>query len=273
MQDLFFNGNGKDVKIVTVGISLICSDGIVIGADRKVTMSRGTRIKSLENKIFTLSFRDGKKFLVCIAGSIDHAKRVMFEIDPCNIDTLDCQRFRDMVESNISRLRWKLSQRNMEYDATLLFGMIDIGNRPTIGHIMPSGLVELKYEGYFTTGIAAPYAEIVLKDSYDKNLTIEDAKLIVGGLIDKIGKVDNDVEGMDVYCISSQTEAIVQLSWEERNAVTSEATFSLDLKKDLENVKSNVKYWTDFMNRMSKKRELEKRPQEQIKDQSKDANI
>jgi 20S proteasome alpha/beta subunit len=180
MQDVFIS-NGKDIKLVTVGIALVCSDGVVIGADRKVTMSRGTRIKSLESKIFTLAFRDGKQFLVCVAGSIDHAKRAMLEINPCNLDTLDCSKYRDMVESNISRLRWRLSDRGLTYDATLLFGMIDIGNRPVIGHIMPSGLVEVKYDGYFTAGIAAPYAEIVLKDSYEARISVEDAKLIVGG--------------------------------------------------------------------------------------------
>lgn len=250
----------REDDFMTVTIALVCRDGIVIGADKKVTMSRGTRIKSLEYKIFTLSFRDGKKLLICGAGSSDHVRRAMSEINPCNYDSLDCSTYRDWVESNISRLRLKLSDRGLIYDATLLFGMIDPGNRPVIGHIISSGLVELKYEGYFTAGIAAPYAEIVLKDSYSKDLVMEDAKLIVGGLIEKIGKVDNDVEGMDVFCMSSFNEEIIGLTWEERQAVVAEESFSFDFKRSLEDVKRKVKYWEDIL----KKPEIEEEQEEKI---------
>jgi 20S proteasome alpha/beta subunit len=263
----------RELRQMTVGIAMVCSDGIVIGADRKVTMSRGTRIKSLESKIFTLSFRDKKKLLVCIAGSIDYAKRAMAEINPYNFDSLDCSTYRDWVESTISRLRLKLSDKGLTYDATLLFGMIEnIGNRPVIGNILPSGLVEIKYDGYFTTGIAAPYAEIVLKDSYSKDITIEDAKLIVGGLIEKIGKVDNDVEGMDVFYISEIDESIGELIWEERNAISSGDSFSFDLKQNLPNVKTNIKYWSDLLEKAKTRRQIREEIKEQIEDQSKDSN-
>lgn len=237
----------EDIRTMTVGIAVVCRDGVVIGTDRKVTMERGTRIKSLEAKIFTLSFRDEKKLLVCVAGSIDHAKRAMHEINPYNFDRVDCSTYRDWVEGSISRLRLKLSDRGLTYDATLLFGMIDTGDRPVIGHVMPSGLVEVKYDGYFTAGIAAPYAEIVLKDSYSMDISVTDAKLIVGGLIDKIGKVDNDVEGMDVFYISATDEQIDGLTWSERNAVTGEDSFSFDFKRNLESVKKVVKYWDELL--------------------------
>lgn len=255
--------NKEDIKTMTVGIAVVCQDGVVIGADRKVTMERGTRIKSLEPKIFTLTFRDGKNLLVCVAGSIDHAKRAMLEINPYNFDSLDCSTYRDWVEGNISRLRLKLSDRGLTYDATLLFGMIDIGNRPVIGHIMPSGLVEVKYDGYFTAGIAAPYAEIVLKDSYSKDIGVTDAKLIVAGLIDKISKVDNDVEGMDVFYISTVNEQIDGLTWSERSAVTGEDSFSFDFKRNLEDVKRIVKYWDDLLEKRQEQPLLEEKPQEE----------
>jgi len=250
----------RGLNIMTVTIAIVCSDGVVIGADRKVTMSRGTRIKSLEQKIYTLSFRDGKKLLICGAGSTDQVRRAMFEINPVTLDTMDCNAYRDMVESTIARLRWKLSERNLIYDATLLFGMID-AHKPVIGHITSSGLVELKYEGYFTEGIAAPYAEIVLKDSYSKDMSVDDAKLIVGGLIEKIGKVDNDVEGMDVFYMASTDERIDGLTWEERQAVISEDSFSFDFKRNLENVKSNIEYWKNLLKKPEKE-EQHKEPEQ-----------
>jgi 20S proteasome alpha/beta subunit len=258
--------DGREFKIVTVGIGIVCENGVVIGADRKVTMSRGTRIKSLENKIFTLTFRDGKKLLVCGAGTTDHLKRAMSEINPYNFDTLDCGTYRDLVESNISRLRLRLSDRGLTYDATLIFGMIDVGNKPVIGHILPSGFVEIKYEGYFTTGIAAPYAEIVLKDSYSKDISLEDAKLIAGGLIEKIGKVDNDVEGMDVFCISVIDEQINELTWSERHAVSEENSFSFDFKRSLEDVRKVIKHWDDLLEEAEKKAQLKVQPKAQIEE-------
>lgn len=243
----------KGVFIVTVGIAVACVDGVVIGADRKVTMSRGTRIKSLENKIFALSFRDGKNLLVCCAGMIDYAKRAITQINPSNFDSIGCGSYRDWAEGCITRLKWSLSERGLTYDATLLYGMIDTDSSPVIGHIMPTGLVETKYQGYFTAGVGAPYAEMVLKDSYSPAITVEDAKLIVGGLIDKIGQVDNDVEGMDVSYISSIDEQIYSLSWSERQAVTGEDKFSFDLKTNLDNVKKTIKYWDDLLENARKK--------------------
>lgn len=266
MQD-FFSFNEKDIKPVTIGIAVICNDGLVIGADRKVIMERGTRIKSLENKVFTLSFRDKKRLLICVAGTFDHAKRAMDEINPWNIDTLDCGSYRDMIESNISHLRWKLSQKGLTYNATLLFGMIDRGV-PVIGHIMPSALVELKYDGYFTAGIAASYAEMVLKDSYSKDITIMETKLIIGGLIEKIGKVDDDVEGMDVFSISAIDESIEGLTWEQRNAISSEDSFSFDLKQNLPAVKTKIEYWIDLLKKAESKREMKQEMKEQIEDKS-----
>ena len=242
----------KGINIVTVAIAVTCADGIVIGADRKVTMSRGTRIKSLENKIYTLSFKDGKHLLVCGAGSTDHARRSISAINPINVDSMGCSAYRDMVESTVSRLRASLNGIGLVYDATLLFGMIDDTNKPVIGHITTSGLTELKEDGYFTAGIAAPYAEIVLKDSYSPKINIEDAKLIVGGLINTIGKVDNDVEGMDVFYISTSENIVKALTWSERQALEDENMFSIDFRRDVDKVKERVNHWDDLLAKPTK---------------------
>jgi 20S proteasome alpha/beta subunit len=232
---------------VTVGIVVACKEGVVIGADRKVTRYRGTRIKSLEDKVHKLLFRDGRSFLICYSGSGDFAERAIAEIDPSAFDA-DCSFYRDVIEGRISRLQQRLADRGVNYDATLLFGVIDLNGKSAIGHITPSGLTELKTQGYFTTGIAAPYAEIVLKDSYSREMTIEDAKLIVGGLIEKIGMVDNDVEGMDVFSLSTKDKQVKELSWAERQGIKMKP-LSFDFREELDDLKREIKDWQEWEER------------------------
>lgn len=244
----------KGGKIVTIGIVVACRDGIVVGADRKVVRSRGTRIKSLEDKIHKLSFKDKRGFLICSSGGADFARRAIAEINPATFrEDTTCSFYRDIIEGRISRLEYELRKKGIEYDATLLFGTIDVDGKPIIGHITPSGVTEIKNKGYFTTGIAAPYAELVLRDSYTPKMTIGDAKLIVGGLIDKIGKVDNDVEGMDVFSVSTKDAQKVEgLSSAERSGIE-EKPLSFNFKEELDSLKEAVREWQELFDKLEKK--------------------
>lgn len=238
---------------MTVGIVVACIDGVVIGADRKVTKSRGTRIKSLEDKVYPTTFRDGRDILFCHSGGSDFARRALDEIDPVDIpETMDCNDYRDAVENRICKLQNRISYRGLEYDATILFATIDTDDKPTIGHITPTGVTEMRQKGYFTTGIAAPYAELVLQDSYSDDISIQDAKLIVGGLIQKIGKVDNDVEGMDVFIIPINTRRAAEIAWAERQAIETEP-LSFNFKDELDELRREVLYWQKFQKRAERK--------------------
>lgn len=247
---------------MTVGIVIACKDGIVIGADRKVTRSRGTRIKSLEDKIVKLKFRDGRNLLVCSSGGSDYARRAIEAIDPSELGRdVDCSAYRDMIEGRISRLQSRLADRGLEYDATLLFGMIDVNDTPVIGHTIPSGLTEMEHKGYFTTGIAAPYAELVLQDSYVPIISVADAKLIVGGLIERIGKVDNDVEGMDVFSICVKVNEIEELTWAERRGIEQEP-LSFNFKEELDDLRKAIGTWqrfADYQEKVRKEQEEKER--------------
>ena len=80
----------REGRQVTVGIVVACKDGIVVGADRKVVRSRGTRVKSLESKITRLMFKDGRNLLVCYSGTGDFGRRGIGAIDPSGFD--ECRR-------------------------------------------------------------------------------------------------------------------------------------------------------------------------------------
>jgi hypothetical protein len=71
------------------------------------------------------------------------------------------------------------------------------------------------------------------------------------------------VEGMNVFYLSTSDESIQGLTWEERNAITSENSFSFDLKQNLPNVKTNINYWTELMSKSKQKMETD-----QIEDKS-----
>jgi 20S proteasome alpha/beta subunit len=248
---------------VTVGIVVACKDGVVVGADRKVTMSRGTRIKSLEDKVFHLSFKDGRNLLVCGSGGTDLVRRAIGQINPSDCDKdVDAFSYRDIVERNIALLRRMLAERALDYDADLLFGMVDTDNRPFIGHITASGLTETRVTGYYTTGVGAPYAELVLQDSYSENINVEDAKLIVGGLIEKIGTVDNDVEGMDVFWIATRDRQVGKLAWWERMGISREP-LSFDFREELSDLKGEIGRLRDFAMKALEEAETKKREEEE----------
>ena len=247
---------------MTIGIVIACADGVVVGADRKAVRHRGTRVKSLEDKIAQFQFRDRKPLLFCVAGGADVGNRAIDRLNPVNYgEDADAEFYRDFCERQVSRLAAELTVRGLEYDATLLLGMIDSNNHPFIGHITGNGLTESKRSGYFTAGIGAPYAEMVLKDSFSLSLTCEDARLIVAGLIDAIGKVDNDVEGLDVFSISSASADVVSLTQAERQALSFHP-LSFDFKDDLQEIKEEIIRW----------QELEKSMERSISEASKPAS-
>jgi 20S proteasome alpha/beta subunit len=238
---------------VTIGIAVACSDGVVVGADRKVTRYRGTRVKSLEGKIHKMQFKDGRNLLACSAGSPDLAFRFLASMSPAELGAnINAYGYRDFVESQISGLASQLSQRGIDLDVAILFAMVDNGS-PYVGHVIPAGLTEIRYTGYFTTGIAAPYAELVLHDTYSPELSVGDAKLIVAGLIDRIGKVDNDVEGMDVFYIQAADGTAQPLTLADRQGLNF-APFSFDLRGDLDAVKASIQRWEQIYESMARRR-------------------
>lgn len=248
---------------MTVGMVVACNDGIVIGADRKVTRSRGTRIKALEDKIHQSQFGDGRHILFCSSGLLDFARRALDEIEPQTLaEATDCSSYRDIVESKVCRIVTRLAVKGLDYDAVILFATTDTDGTPTIGHITPSGVTEMRTQGYFTTGIAAPYAELVLQDSYSQDISIDDAKLIVGGLIWRIGMVDNDVEGMDVLTIPKNTKKATTLTWAERQAIEVE-TLSFNFRDELDELKAEIDYWQKFRKKMDRKHAKEKKTPEE----------
>jgi 20S proteasome alpha/beta subunit len=233
----------RKVNPVTVCVEIACQDGVVIGADRKVVRERGTRIESLEDKIVRLAFQNGNPLLCCSAGGADLASRAISLIDPSGWPgNVDADSYRDSVERAIAGYTASLNARGIMNDSILLFGMINLNDEPVVGHITPMGLTETRRSGYFTAGIAAPYAEMVLQDSFHEELNIQDAKLIVGGLIVKIGQVDNGVEGMDVLTISSQSRSAEEISFAERQAIET-TPLSFDFSEELDEVKEEIEYW------------------------------
>jgi 20S proteasome alpha/beta subunit len=238
----------RGLKRVTVGIAMTCKDGIVIGADRKVTRYRGTHVKSLETKIVSSQFKDGRIVLCCYAGNYDFANRILVEINPEIIESpLGCDDWRDIIETNVCKLSDKITGKGLEFDTTILFATIDADSTPTVGHVTTTGGTELGTERYFTTGIAAPYAEFVLNDVYDANMSIYEARLMIASLIHKIGEVDNDVEGLDVYAIKSDSpKKIIELTKAERYAID-DTPLSLHFMEDLDTLKKEIKTWRDIV--------------------------
>ncbi len=81
-----------------------------------------------------------------------------------------------------------------------------------------------------------------MQDSYDTELKVADARLIIGGLIERTGKVDNDVEGMDVYSITAKSNKVEGITWAERQGIEREP-LSFNFKEELDDLKDKSDRW------------------------------
>ena len=164
---------------MTVGVAILCSDGIVIASDSLATFSRGAPVARNTNKVHIIRHDDllhpvalvGAGMSAFIDKFIDRAKREGIAFASQKIDAkLDIVDFVERVGESICSLLLKeyVIDRNQffggpisEYSLSLIVAGATRDGEMRCYYIHGTGLAE-SIEGYGTVGSGAAYAELFL---------------------------------------------------------------------------------------------------------------
>jgi len=164
---------------MTVGITILCKDGIVLAADSLATFSRGAPVARYTNKVYELKHGDllhpvaivGAGMTAFIDKFVDRAKRDGIAAASKSINRkLDIVDFVERVgETTVSFLfkEYALDRNKFfevpvsHFSLSLLIAGATRDGELRAYHIHSEGLSE-SISGYGTTGSGAPYAELFL---------------------------------------------------------------------------------------------------------------
>lgn len=192
---------------MTLGIVLNCTDGIVVGSDRKTVRDKGVRIQRKTTKINKFSLGPDHPLLCCQAGARTVAQRVLSQIDPDFVEVESGENLsfptymNQVVEKNIPQFARNYKTKHGEMPNFRL-GMGTIrDDQPVAATVYPTG--EFDYdERYTAIGSGSLLAEHFLRDPYAHSLSIEEGRKFVGYIIQRVSQVDSNVEGIDVRSIN-----------------------------------------------------------------------
>ena len=164
---------------MTVGVAILCENGIVMASDSLATFTRGVPVTRNTNKLHIIQ-HDGLLHPIALVGAgmsafidkfVDRAKResIARTSEALN-DKLDIVDFVECVGESICSNLFKeymidraqsLGGRFVEYSLSLIVAGATRGGEMRCYHIHSPGLAE-SIEGYGTVGSGAAYAELFL---------------------------------------------------------------------------------------------------------------
>ncbi len=189
----------EKLKTGTTTVGLVCSGGVVLGAERKATMG------------YLVASKDTRKILpvdehiaITIAGLVGDAQALERYIKA----ELKLYRLHEERRIPVRSAAYLIAnilyaRRFYPYYVQLLVGGYD--EEPKVFSLGADGSV-LEEKEYFSTGSGSPIALGVLEDGYKKNMTIEEGKRITARAISAAIKRDiaSGGSGIDITVIDSK---------------------------------------------------------------------
>lgn len=197
---------------MTLGIVVNCSDGVVVGSDKKVVQDKGVQIQRLDSKVQQYNLAENCLVLCTIAGASTVGQRILARIDPQQVDEqLDFWGYMSEVVERIvpAFASSYLSKHGNFPNTTIALGGI---TRDPDGNCYPIGATvygdgNFDYEFQYTAiGSGSLIAEILLRDAYSYDLTIERGRELVAYVIHRVSEVDSNVEGFHINSINLNGE-------------------------------------------------------------------
>lgn len=199
---------------MTTVIGMICSDGLVIGSDTKVTSGGAVEIKTSENKLVASKGKVGSSLLVIGgSGTIRHIRDAIgwMEIDNLD-DTLgrdnSFNNFLDLVVEHAMPkfVRNFHSKYDEEPDFELLIGCIDENKKPKLIQVFPDGDYDHLNE-FAASGSGSIFGEILLRKLYYSKIPVAVAEKFIGYIIWEIQEIDNESgENMQIMSLTKDGE-------------------------------------------------------------------
>ncbi len=189
----------KSLKTGTTTVGVVCSDAVVLGAERKATMGYLVASKAAQ-KIMKLSDNIG----MTIAGVVGDAQALQKYIS-AEIKLYELQEEKSINVKVVASLMSNIlyARRGFPYIVQLIIGGYDTG--PKLFSFDPTGSL-MEEKEYFSSGSGSPTAFGVLEDNYRKGMNVEDAKKLVVRAIHAATKRDiaSGGSGIDIVVIDSR---------------------------------------------------------------------
>lgn len=188
----------KKLKTGTTTVGMVCSDGVVLAAERKATMGHLVVSKDTK-KIEQLD----EHIAMTVAGLVGDAQALKRYIK-AELALYKLQEGEPIPVGAAATLVANIlySRRFFPYYVQLVVGGYD--KKPHIFTLSPDGSVI--EEKYFSTGSGSPMAFGVLENDFKENLKLEDAKKLAARAVRAAVKRDiaSGGSGMDMAVIDSR---------------------------------------------------------------------
>lgn len=173
---MYYNNMNKILMSGTTTVGLVCSDGVILGSDRRATVGFFVAHPHVK-KIYKLD----DHIAATIAGVVADAQNIM-NIASANIKLYKYMHNKPMSVKAASSLLSNIliNARVYPFIVQLLVGGFD-NSGPRLFALDPFGTVT--EEKYTTTGSGSPMAISILEDSFRKGLSIREAIPIVSRAI------------------------------------------------------------------------------------------
>ncbi len=159
----------EELKTGTTTVGIVCTDGVVLAAERKATMGYLVASKYAK-KILPLN----KNIAMTTAGSVGDAQ-ALERYMKAEIRLYELEEGNKMSVKAAAHLLANIlySRKYFPYFVQLLVGGYD--NKPNLFSFDPSGSI-IEEKEYFSTGSGSVMALGVLEDKYKKGLSVEEGK-------------------------------------------------------------------------------------------------
>lgn len=184
-----------DVKTGTTTVSLLCSDGVILAAEKRATMGGFIANKETEKII-----RIQDHMAITVAGSVADAQ-TLGRIMKAQSELYKIQRGRPMAVEAAATLLANIlqSSKGFPYLVQVLLGGYD--EKPRIFSLDPVG--SMLPEKMVSTGSGSPVAYGVLEDQYKENRSVKDnLPIVVRAIRSAMERDSNSGNGVDVAVIT-----------------------------------------------------------------------
>ncbi|MFT4311912.1 MAG: proteasome subunit beta [Candidatus Woesearchaeota archaeon] len=191
----------EQVKTGTTTIGIVCSDGIVIAADKRATAGNFIARSDIE-KVIPIN----DTMVLTIAGVVSDAQKFIKYIK-AETRLNELQKSRKNTPKEVANLIGNLTYGYLRYQGAIthfLFAAKGLNGDYELYDITPDGVV-WKIDTYVSSGSGSIFALSVLDDQYKKGLSIQDGLKLVKQAINAALRRDSaSGNGADIYTITEQ---------------------------------------------------------------------
>jgi len=258
---------------MTVIIGIRCTNGIVIASDSQVEYYRGVSVKKMNaNKIYQFSVGNGVFFIGGAGKVADIEKLVAYILrsleEIYKREPLTVENVYDSIEKTVTYLHKEYNIERMRYlgydvnpfethffDPMIILAGVLRTNQDyefLLNIIHPTGLVE-PVSDYATVGSGAAYAELLLKNLYSSELSVDIAVPIAIYVIEEVKSIDPSVGG------DTQIAYVKYVEKEGKKEIESKMLERDEIMEIAKNVRALARdIWNAFIDKIRNVKERDK---------------